>query len=314
MSAALINRSLTTIRTELEFLLDSEVIDEQLYQKLTNAIPLKYQKDSKPWGVDHLQSTSSSTIDQLSNNLARTEISTPVSAPPSSTPSSAPPSYQPTEATPPMTQKTDKKVLGYYKSLYDYDPKEPEDLALKKDDKLAVVEHLSGDWWKGYKKNDPSSLGVFPSNYVSSISEGEFNESRGAAPVPSISVQGEKQEYQNSNLSNYTPPQQLPQQHSGYQQQGYNNQPYQQPYQQQYQQGYSNPNYQVQPSQSAPSLPYDPNYYQQVDQQQQQQQQQQQPQQQNHPHLRKYGNQLGNSIVTGAGFTIGSDIVNSIFR
>ncbi|CAH6719210.1 LAS seventeen-binding protein 1 [[Candida] jaroonii] len=307
MSAALINRSLTTIRTELEFLLDSEVIDEQLYQKLTNAIPLKFQKDSKPWGVDHLQTTSSSTIDQLSNNLAKTELSNP---------SSAPPSYQPTEISTPIaapTEKTDKKVLGYYKALYDYDAKEPEDLSMKKDDKLAVVEHLSGDWWKGYKKSQPSTIGVFPSNYVSSISEQEFKESRGAAPVPGISIQGEKQEYQNSNSSNYTPPQQLPQQHSGYQQQGYNNQPYQQPYQQQYQQGYNNPNYQVQPSQSAPTLPYDPNYYNQVEQQQQQQQQQQ-PQQQNHPHLRKYGNQLGNSIVTGAGFTIGSDIVNSIFR
>ena len=44
MSAALVNRSLTTIRTELEFLKDSDVITEGLYEKLLQLLPTKYQK------------------------------------------------------------------------------------------------------------------------------------------------------------------------------------------------------------------------------------------------------------------------------
>lgn len=41
---------------------------------------------------------------------------------------------------------------------------------------------------------------------------------------------------------------------------------------------------------------------------------QQQPQQQHHGgHLKKFGSKLGNAAIFGAGATIGSDIVNSIF-
>ena len=59
MSAALVNRSLTTIRTELEFLKDSDVITEGLYEKLLQSLPTKYQKDSAPWDVDRIAGGSS---------------------------------------------------------------------------------------------------------------------------------------------------------------------------------------------------------------------------------------------------------------
>lgn len=74
--------------------------------------------------------------------------------------------------------------------------------------------------------------------------------------------------------------------------------------------------------QSAPYPPPSTNYYQQQPQQQQQQpqqqpqqQQQQQPQQEHHHggHLKKFGSKLGNAAIFGAGATMGSDLVNSIF-
>lgn len=65
-------------------------------------------------------------------------------------------------------------------------------------------------------------------------------------------------------------------------------------------------------------LPYPPpstNYYQQPAQQQQQPIQQQPQEQQHHSggHLRKFGSKLGNAAIFGAGATMGSDLVNSIF-
>ena len=51
MSSALINRSLTTVKTELEFLCDSDVITKDLYQQLVTSLPEKYHKDMAPWDV-----------------------------------------------------------------------------------------------------------------------------------------------------------------------------------------------------------------------------------------------------------------------
>ncbi|QLQ80099.1 hypothetical protein HG537_0D00990 [Torulaspora globosa] len=48
MSASLINRSLTTVRTELEFLKESNVISEETYNQINSSLPQKYDpKDSK---------------------------------------------------------------------------------------------------------------------------------------------------------------------------------------------------------------------------------------------------------------------------
>ena len=45
-------------------------------------------------------------------------------------------------------------------ATYDYKAQQAGDLDLSKGDKLAVVEHLSEDWWKGYKSDSsPEKLG-----------------------------------------------------------------------------------------------------------------------------------------------------------
>jgi len=272
MSAPLINRSLTTIRTELEFLRDSEVITEELYEKLNLSLPSKYAKDMAAWGVDKLgpgpvstsQKASSST-DKLADQLSVSLINAPPGRPPQ------PPSYN--------------APVAFCRALFDYNATEAEDLGLKKDDQIIVLEKLSPDWWKGHIKNQ-TATGVFPSNYVVEISEKEF-ESHGraaAAPPP------EKAQY-------------VPQQH------GYSPPPQQPPLQLQASYGgYS----QFPP----PSTNYYPPPQQQLQQgpppQQFQQQQQQQPPK-SHDHLKKFGSKLGNAAIFGAGATIGSDIVNSIF-
>lgn len=296
MSGALINRSLTTIRTELEFLYDSEVIDKALFDTLVAAIPQKYSKDAEPWGVDKLsvpggnKDASKSSVDQVSDSLAAVTVQDAI-APPSHPPAPLPPRSQPA-------------AIGYCKALFNYDAQESGDLALTKDDRIAVMEHLSPEWWKGYKQLDPSNTGVFPSNYVSVISEAEFkNTSRGSADEKAT-YNPEKASYNADKTDGYTagPP------------------AYHPPPSPQY--GYA---VQQQPSYGgyAQFPPPSTNYYppQQPQQQQPQQQQQLAPPQEvqpqssgnSHPHLKKFGSKLGNAAIFGAGATIGSDIVNLIF-
>ncbi|CAI5758562.1 unnamed protein product [Candida verbasci] len=287
MSGALVNRSLTTVRTELEFLKDSDVITEELYNKLVDAIPLKYQKDSEPWDVDKLKFT------ERSNAVTKSNISQ-VSIPSYSTSNLSedfsktkldnnppPPVYEAPSSIPP---KLEPGPVGYCTAIYDYKAQEHDDLTLSKGDKIAVIEHLSEDWWKGYKSGmNSDKSGVFPSNYVKIISEQEFNLSRSAVPPPL--------EERNSYNSNYG---------------------------QQQQPSYGNYGaaLQQQPSYGgyAQFPPPSTNYYPQQQYNEQQQQQQQPPQQNgNHEHIKKFGSKLGNAAIFGAGATIGSDIVNSIF-
>lgn len=285
MSAALVNRSLTTIRTELEFLKDSDVITEGLYEKLLQLLPTKYQKDSAPWDVDRIAGGSSgpgkvqnkSAADVLADDFSKTNISAP------------PPAYPP--AQPPRSAAP--KPVGYCIATYDYKAQQAGDLDLSKGDKLAVVEHLSEDWWKGYKSDSsPEKTGVFPSNYVKIISQLEFeaDERKAAPPAPVQSPSYEQNGYSAYGPPATYPPQQLQQQPSygGYAQ-------------------YPPPstNY------------YPPQQYQQPQQPQQSQQVvEQQPEQQHSlgsEHVKKFGSKLGNAAIFGAGALIGSNIVNSIF-
>ncbi|GEQ72276.1 hypothetical protein JCM33374_g5963 [Metschnikowia sp. JCM 33374] len=335
MSTALINRSLTTIRTELEFLYDSEVIDKPLFDKLMDALPRKYAKDMAPWGMDKLTGASgadgpqkggvnaerpgppSSAADSIANSLKKTSLRDDLSPPP----------HPPVAA--PLPERSPPSALGYCKVSYNYESSESGDLKLAKGDLLAVLEHLSPDWWKGYKKGSgPAQAGVFPSNYVVVVSETEFNASsapeKRPAPVPERSSdQSEKSSYEPQNNSSVAaPPMYQQAQHSS----NSEYQPgYQQGYQQgpphAYQQGYSvQPQPQQQPSYGgyAQYPPPSTNYYgqQQMQPQQQPYQQEQQaaPQGSNGAgHFKKFGSKLGNAAIFGAGATIGGDIVNSIF-
>lgn len=290
MLGPLINRSLTTIRTELEFLRDSEVITDGLYEKLVDTLPKKYQAGSSPVDVDALGG------DSLTKLMAAMNVnghSAPSGPPPSDAPSGPPPDYKAPASSP-------LKPIGYCEALYDYAADKNGDLSFKEGEKIAIVEHLSEDWWKGYKKGDhPDKPGVFPSNYVKSINESEYSQAASynrSAPVPvKTDSHSSNQSFAPSQHLNYgPPPSQQPYGAPG----GYG----QQMAPQQLYGGYA---------QYPPPLT---NYYQQPPPQQIQEPQQQ-PQQEAHHggHLKKFGSKLGNAAIFGAGATIGLDIVNSIF-
>lgn len=164
----------------------------------------------------------------------------------------------------------------YAEVLYDFQPQQDGDLTLRKGDRIAVLEKMSSDWFKG--KDSSNNVGVFPANYVKLLENTSRDSSRPLPPPPTYSAASAASPNQTggSNNSYY---QQMPVQ------------------QQQYQQ----------PQQAAPFPPQSTNYY----QQQPQQEQQQQPQK-THSQFGKIGSKLGNAFVFGAGATLGGDLVNAI--
>lgn len=157
-------------------------------------------------------------------------------------------------------------------ALYDYNGRDATDLSLQRGARIAVMEKLNGDWWRGRDINSGRE-GIFPSNYVRGASNDYGDEKKGMYVAPSHSPAPSQQQY-------YAPPPQM----------------------------YA--------AQSAP--PYYPppstNYYQQPPPEQMAPQ----AQQEGHQHhagaaMKKFGSKLGNAAIFGAGATIGSDIVNSIF-
>lgn len=165
--------------------------------------------------------------------------------------------------------------------LYDFQPQQDGDLALRRGDKIAILEKMSSDWFKG--KDSSNNVGVFPANYVKVLENNSRDSSRPLPPPPTYSATTVASTQTGGSSNSYY--QQMPvQQHQQ---------------QQQYQQQ----------QQTAPFPPQSTNYYQQ--QPQQQEVQQQQPQK-SHGQLGKIGSKLGNAFVFGAGATLGGDLVNAI--
>lgn len=276
--SATINRSLTNIRTELEFLLEEGVITDALYQQLTNALPPKYTKGMQAVDVKapesaagaasasvlnlpSLSQSASISTDSIAEKFAGASLSGSDLAPPS----------------PPRANVS--PALAFCEVLYNYQPQQPDDLKLCQGDKVAVLEHLSSDWWRG-RSCGSGSEGVFPSSYVKVVDRaGAGAKSSVATPAPIL-----KSEYPQGpgGYANPPPPQSF---------QAYQQVPQQQP------QYYAPPppqQYQAPPQQVVVA--------------------EQQPQGGNHNGaFKRFGSKLGNAAIFGAGATIGGDIVNSIF-
>lgn len=281
MSAA-INRSLTTVKTELEFLLESEVISEQLYNHVLSLLPTRYVKGMATRELD--ANTNINTNTNTTDNGASAEMKSAVPAVESVSvnPSSSSINEKRRPPAPPAASVNEE----YVEAIYDFSPQQSDDLPLSTGDKVKIIERMSDAWWKG---SCNGRVGVFPSNYVK-VYNMESSSSSRQQPPPS-----------------YTPPVQQQQQPSA---KYYEQQPYQQqqPYYQQLQP----------PSTVSLSSQQQPQQLQQA-YQAPVQQVVQEPQQQGRHHsgasgaFKKFGSQLGNAAIFGAGATIGSDLVNSIF-
>lgn len=135
VSAAITNRSLRTIKNELEFLVDSSAITPAQLSAILAQLPNQSQIHAP---VPQSQLTAEA---------------------PYSPPAAPPPSYA---AAPP--------VIAMASALYAYTPTDAGDLALQPNDRIQVLEHMNNDWWRG--RNERTNLeGIFPRTYVTVIEE-----------------------------------------------------------------------------------------------------------------------------------------------
>lgn len=171
--AAITNRSLRTIRTELEFLTDSSVITpqqlahflSQLPQQTVLHAPLSSPELAPAKTGNSLSSPPVSHLADQLNKSAISEKSDPIlnRAP---SPGPPPPAYVSTAA------------VATASALYEYHPTDAGDLAILPNDRIFITEFMNADWAKG--RNDRTGLeGIFPRSYVAIIDE----KNKMAAPV-----------------------------------------------------------------------------------------------------------------------------------
>ncbi|KAK1255894.1 hypothetical protein MKX07_008153 [Trichoderma sp. CBMAI-0711] len=167
------NRSLRTIKNELESLLEKGVIDETAFDTIHAALPAETPLRGA-----------------ASGSAARSATQTPAQPAAAATPpvqafqnlnvngaSPAPPSYEDTPAPNlPTRTPTGRPVLAHARALYRYEAADGRDLSLEKDDKVDVYEYMNQDWWMG-RNHRTGMEGIFPQNYV-------FVEQQQKAPTP----------------------------------------------------------------------------------------------------------------------------------
>lgn len=228
-------------------------------------------------------SVSESVVTAANRNSTSSPITTTTAA------AVPPPSYTQSAATtatgsnapalPARTPAPSKPALGHARALYDYAGADARDVSLKRDDRVVVLEHMNTDWWMG-RNLRTGQEGIFPRSYVQ-VEEEQHQPPPG--PPPS------HQTWENEKTGGFP----------GAQGHG----AYQPPAQPVYGGTYPPPPGQVNPynahvppmavaeqgggSSAGGSKMGD--------------------------HGKKFGKKLGNAAIFGAGATIGSNIVNSVF-
>ncbi|KAK0655875.1 SH3 domain-containing protein [Cercophora newfieldiana] len=147
------NRSLRTIKTELEALLEKGVLAEDAFDSIQRLLPA--------------EGTLSGTHSQRGASALPTPATTP-----STTPHHAPPSYSQStgnSAAPPLPGRKQpppaKPVVAHCKALYAYTAQDARDCSFEKGDRLAVYEKMNADWWLGVNERTREE-GIFPKAYV----------------------------------------------------------------------------------------------------------------------------------------------------
>jgi len=166
-SVSMTNRSIRTIKAELEFLAENSAITRQQLSTILSELP-----EETSFG----QTTSIATTNGISNR--QTNSNTPALPQRNNTPSiknekssyynepadshtNPPPSYASTAPPPPPAAT----ALTHAVALYAYPATDAGDLALQMNDRIAVTEYMNAEWWKG-KNERTGQEGIFPRSYV----------------------------------------------------------------------------------------------------------------------------------------------------
>lgn len=172
--SAMTNRSLRTVRLELEFLADASVISPQQLSSILSQLPRENERQtSVPRESTPVQQPPPPVVAPVqpppapysppTNQFANTSLNEKATYQPPPTPHQYP-------SPPPPAYPQAPPVLSIASALYAYTPTDPGDLALQPHDRVQVLEHMNADWWRG--RNERTNLeGIFPRSYVNVIDE-----------------------------------------------------------------------------------------------------------------------------------------------
>ncbi|KAK7701863.1 protein that induces appearance of [PIN+] prion when overproduced [Diaporthe eres] len=265
------NRSLRTIKNELEALLEKGAISDEAYESIHAALPSESPLSSAP--APAAPAPVPRVVSPPTNGMAAMNIHHQPTPPPQQ----QPPSYNQTTAAAPPALPTrnqptpappSKPVIAHARALYRYQASDARDCSFEKDDRIAVYEYMNADWWMG-RNERTGQEGIFPKSYVEPTGP--------AGPPPSHSPYPNEK----AGFNGYAAPAQPT--YGGYpppapaQQNPYNN---------------NVPPMAVAEGSGQPAQEGDGK---------------------GKEMGKKFGKKLGNAAIFGAGATIGSNIVNSIF-
>ncbi|KAB5528911.1 hypothetical protein GE09DRAFT_401360 [Coniochaeta sp. 2T2.1] len=293
------NRSLRTIKNELESLLEKGVITESAFDSIHSLLPTEASLSSAPTPAQphHGLPTPSSAASAARAPspappiaaLAALSVSPPPGPPSYSQSTGGPPALPGRHQQQPPPPPPTKPVIARARALYRYAASDARDCSFERDDTIEIHEYMNGDWWMG-RNTRTGAEGIFPKNYVEIVADRQPPQ------------HNEKAGWNNTNTNTaypgaygaygagagYLPPQQPM---YGQSPAGMG--------------GYPQPPQQVNPYNAhAPPMAVanDPG-----------QQQGEGGENKVAGAGKKIGKKLGNAAIFGAGATIGSNIVNSIF-
>lgn len=175
MHQAQINRSIRTIKAELEYLCDASIISPDTLSDLLSRVPAQTALHA-PISVGAVppatQNNAAALPIQAANGYNnRSEKQQPWNEKqdypaPSASPQPPPPAYQnapppPQAQWPPLAQAT---------ALYAYTSTDEGDLELQPGDHVSVTEYMNAEWWKG-RSSRTGQEGIFPRSYVKVVEE-----------------------------------------------------------------------------------------------------------------------------------------------
>lgn len=177
MHKAQVNRSIRTIKAELEYLCDSSIISPQTLSDLLSRIPPQtalhapISVGAVPPPTQNLHNGLQSPMSNLSLQNTRTTGSMNekqdnpyYQAPTSPQP---PPTYA---SSPPQASWPGPPPLCQANALYAYTSTDAGDLELQPNDHITVTEYMNAEWWKG-RSSRTGLEGIFPRSYVKVLDE-----------------------------------------------------------------------------------------------------------------------------------------------
>ncbi|PWW75735.1 SH3-domain-containing protein [Tuber magnatum] len=183
--AALTNRSIRNIVSELEFLADTNIISATTLRTIVEQLPEAGAALNISAATLSLPTPAPGPVPHTSTPA----ISHPTFSPPPSTKTPLSGKYLPVAAQappsppPPPSYTPTPLVLSLANAEWTFVGSEKGDLAFKAGDTIEVLEKVKDDWWRGRIAGGNGEIGLFPSSYVK---ETRVLAGKEKAPLPSL--------------------------------------------------------------------------------------------------------------------------------